>query len=504
MRDVVVAGGGPAGSIAAYAIARQGLTVTLIEKDSFPRYHVGESLLSRSVPHLRDLDLWDDICAQGYVEKPGALFLWGGAKDPLILDMPGESRAFQVERSHFDKFLLDKARDAGVEVMRARVDAIESTDDAIDVHYHGGTSASETARFFVDATGSSRLSGRQQHIAWSDQGGDRCAVATIVVGAERPNHPHENRIITEASENGWIWSIPLDDSRTSLGLVTDGPTLRRWQSGSQALLGEIAGTTLVRSLLPTAQMTFKPKVIRYSNYIAAECWSGRVVRVGDAAMFVDPLFSTGVHGAVLSAHTASACIASAISGDIGLGRARALYDYELRQHFDRTQETVRILYGAAYAGSSEFWRLQRLGWVSPDQAAASVARLGVGGATALRSVQDVLRLPPALNHALNQVSVGAPPSPLHHGQHLSLHEDVNVEPCDMVANGRVRSALAVTSADRVTARLRVPLGTRQSHLAQDLQTAKTKAESIRLSERHSRAFASALVGSHNARIEGSG
>ena len=154
--DVVIAGGGPAGSTAALVLARQGLSVCVLEKDRHPRFHIGESILPRTTPLLKELGIEQDVLALTHVPKYGAEFGWGNSHktrrfsfaDGLI---PG-SLVFNIERAAFDKLLLDKAREAGAEVFEGRpVKSITRLEEGrVEVETAEGR---VTGRLLLDASG---------------------------------------------------------------------------------------------------------------------------------------------------------------------------------------------------------------------------------------------------------------------------------------------------------------------------------------------------------------
>src|SRR5512143_187890 len=166
--DVVVIGGGPAGSVAAGFLAQAGLRVRLFERERFPRYHIGESLLSATMPVLEALGVMPAIEAAGFVRKPGGTFVWGSHREPWSFffrdDPGGRPHAFHVVRAEFDHLLLQHAAALGAEVREAhRVEAV-AYDGAVNrvvARDEQGAVVEATAPWVIDASGQQALLGRR-------------------------------------------------------------------------------------------------------------------------------------------------------------------------------------------------------------------------------------------------------------------------------------------------------------------------------------------------------
>ncbi len=230
--DVVVVGGGPGGSTLAALVAKQGHSVLLLEKEFFPRYQIGESLLPSTVHGICRLSgATDELLRAGFPVKRGGTFRWGANPEPWTFSfsvsprMAGPtSTAFQVERSRFDKILLDNARRCGAEVREGcavtevleegeRVTGVRWTDD-------GGAQREAHARFVVDSSGSkSRLNQRiGGHREYSEFFRNLALFGYFENGKRLPE-PDRNNILCVAFDSGWFWYIPLSDTLTSVGAV---------------------------------------------------------------------------------------------------------------------------------------------------------------------------------------------------------------------------------------------------------------------------------------------
>jgi halogenation protein CepH len=399
--DVLVVGGGPAGSCAAGLLARSGISVALMEGKKFPREHIGESLLAMSMPYLRDLGVADIIEEDDFVRKPGAVFRWGGRKEEMRLSMPHPGYAFQVSRDKFDDLLLNQAEKAGVRVLREtwakrlHLDANGRVDGVVT--QEGKSVRHLAARYVIDASGLFQFVPKALGLPVADDGHTRAAVGAYFSGADRAAGPSRDDIITEAAENSWLWFIPLSDDLTSVGMVTDADLIEH-RNPQASLDGAIGETDLVRRLLSDATVARRGRLLRYTNHVVdAPLWDRGYVLVGDSAMFVDPLFSTGVHGALMSASHAAGALVSVLAGEIADDVAARWYDDEMRRHYHRVDETVQVLYGV-HPGRGEFWKRRDLTGVDRDEADAICRHLGAVGAKFFLNAQgnEELWLPQAL------------------------------------------------------------------------------------------------------------
>jgi flavin-dependent dehydrogenase len=388
--DVVVVGGGPAGSSVAGVLAKRGFRVALVEGAKFPRRHVGESLLAVSMPYLKELGVADIIENGGFVKKYGAIFSWGDVRHDMRLAMPYPGYAFQVAREKFDDLLLQAAETAGVHTIREKwvrevsYDADNRINGVIirDVH------AEETlmAKYVVDASGLFQFLQKKLELPQETDGHQRAAIVSYFEGAlpldtvmQGDIVAQEGDIITEAADNSWLWFIPLSERFTSVGMVTDADLVED-RNPQEALDKAIAESNIVKRLLQPAKLGQKARRLRYTNHVVkAPLWNNGYVLTGDSAMFVDPLFSTGVHGALLSASWAAAALERVITEEVSDAEAARWYDTAVRRHYNRVNELVRLLYGF-HPGRGEFWTRRRLSDLGEDEAEASCRRLGAAGA----------------------------------------------------------------------------------------------------------------------------
>src|SRR3954452_3960708 len=223
--DVLVIGGGPGGSTAAMVLARRGLKVCLLEKDRHPRFHIGESILPRTTPLIEELGLTEELAKLPQVPKLGAEFGMGNDantmkfvfQDGLLPSYP----VFNIERSVFDKMLIDQARVAGVEVLEdAPVKSINRLEEN-DVEI---TTADRTfsARLLIDASGHSTIVGRHLKIRrnFDDPELQKVAYFQHFDNVERLPGAMSGYPSIFMADEGWFWIIGLNESKTSVGFVT--------------------------------------------------------------------------------------------------------------------------------------------------------------------------------------------------------------------------------------------------------------------------------------------
>ncbi len=290
--DVVIAGAGPGGSASAIRLAEEGYRVLVLEKETFPRFHIGESLLPAA--ELITTALGVEIDPNQFLFKAGAQFVCERTGRVQAFDfdeaLPGPQRyAWHVERSVLDTLLRDRARDAGAEVRHGvTVDAVEFDAEGVGVRSDAGEIR---ARYFIDATGQARLLAKQFDAVHPYDRFGKAAVYTRFNGigeAARAEFAPKNDIRIVMIPDGWLWAIPLVDRRLSVGMVSRLPGLRK-----ERLDEYLATSALFGRLLAGAEREETGLIGNYSFENRAA--SGpRYACVGDAASFIDPIFSSGI------------------------------------------------------------------------------------------------------------------------------------------------------------------------------------------------------------------
>nr|WP_052477641.1 NAD(P)/FAD-dependent oxidoreductase [Kibdelosporangium sp. MJ126-NF4] len=359
---VLVAGGGPAGSLTAAMLAREGMAVTLVEKEEFPRYHIGESLLTSALPTLGFVGAAERVAAHGFVRKYGGYFRMKQGEVPGHIDFTTQGKyrhSYQVVRSEFDNILFDHARSVGANVNDRTavtdVDFDEGRPVAATLRQPDGSTGRISFDYLVDATGQSGLlSARYFKDRRAEETFANVAVGTYfrgakvyrdIHGAERPG-AFSMEALTDGS--GWTWAIPLHGDRLSVGVVVhrDVFRARRYDLGSdEAVFADgLSRSPDVTSLLEYAERDGQVRVWRDYSYFAANYAGPGYRLVGDAAGFIDPLFSTGVHMACMGALSAAATICSEIRCDHSAEALERFHHGYLAQAYTRLIITVAGFY----------------------------------------------------------------------------------------------------------------------------------------------------------------
>ena len=372
--DVLVIGGGPGGAACATLLADQGFGVTLLERAAFPREHVGESLLPASIPVLEQLGAMPAIEAAGFVTKRGATLVWGKDPDPwswYFADDPEQRpTSFQVVRSQFDQILLDNARAHGVDVRERH--------QVLDVEFEGERPAAVrflrddaegraegriAPRFVVDASRQAAILSRKLQLQQWDSFFQNLAVYGYYRGAKHLDPPNDGNIFIESYEHGWLWKIPLHTGVSSVGAVVDkevGQAGLRERGAGGFLQAQIALAPHTQELLGGAELVGEPQVERDWSYRSASFAGDGYVLVGDAACFVDPLFSSGVHLALGSAALAAGYVSTALSDPANRRAAAQAYQAAYERQYRYFHLTAQLFYGTNRTADSYFWEARRL------------------------------------------------------------------------------------------------------------------------------------------------
>ena len=309
--DVLIIGGGPAGSTAANLLAHDGHDVLVLEKEIFPRFHIGESLLPIDLPIFERLGVKLDYAS--FIRKDGAEFIdeRSGATATFVfaeaLDGTPQS-AYQVERSRFDHVLLQQAEARGARVRHGvRVETMTVEDDAVRVDSKDG--GVHRARFLIDATGQDALLARAHRTVQPLKGFGCVAVFRHYDGLA-PAISDEllatGNIKILMVPDGWMWLIPLAGARLSVGIVS-----RNAVSSPETLDAAIAASPITQRLIAGAVGT-EPRIIRNFSYRNRRAYGRRWGCAGDASCFLDPVFSSGVSLAMLSAESVAERVSAAL------------------------------------------------------------------------------------------------------------------------------------------------------------------------------------------------
>jgi flavin-dependent dehydrogenase len=347
-RDVIVIGGGPAGSTAASLLARQGHSVLLLEKEKFPRDHVGESLLPFCYSLLENLGVREEM-DRHFVRKPGVRFIDrnGNASTTWCFHQVIDDEtylSYQVNRAPFDLLLLDNARRLGAEVREeTRVQKADLgqgdrvTVVAVDAD---GTEETHTARFLVDASGRDAFIGTKHGWRKPRDELDRTALWSHWDGVELAGGLEEGLsliIYMGEEKKGWIWVFPLGPDRVTAGVVMQNSYMREQRrtlqdAGSTDWMQDLAMQELllspfVRSLIESKHQVMPILVNGNYSYEVTNHFGVNYAMIGDARGFIDPIFSSGVFLSMKTAHLVSAAIHEQLEHGVERGQEQMAEAY---------------------------------------------------------------------------------------------------------------------------------------------------------------------------------
>ena len=330
MRDVIVIGGGPAGSTAATLLARQGFEVTLLERERFPRFQIGESLLPYNNDLFARLGITGELLEGDYFPKYGAHFVTGDGRTGYTFRFDKRlsdpyRRSFQVKRSEFDHLLLRNAQKQGVDVREETAVTAVDVSDRDRVRVSTGAGEQLEARFVIDASGHGSVVGRLV--------GNRSDVPTLrkiaffghYRNVRRATGRNAGNTVIVVLRNAWFWLIPITSELMSVGLVVDRDHVTRCGLEPQQLLDRtIAATPWVAERMAGAERVTQVYARKDFSFRMDTLTGANFALAGDAAGFLDPIFSTGVFMAMKSADM----IADAVAERLRRGSATLLQRYQ--------------------------------------------------------------------------------------------------------------------------------------------------------------------------------
>jgi halogenation protein CepH len=377
--DVVVVGGGPGGSTLATLVAMRGHRVVLLEKEKFPRWQIGESLLPSTVHGIcRLTGVADELAKAGFTKKRGGTFRWGTNPEPWTFSfsvspkITGEtSHAYQVERSKFDQILLDHARHMNVDVreQHAVSDVIEDEGRVCGVAYTdaAGNPGTIRARYVVDASGNkSRIYQRAGATRQYSEFFQSLALFGYFEGGKRMPEPNSGNILCAAFDSGWFWYIPLSPTLTSVGAVVRRELADKVQGDpEEAFTSLIAECPMMSDYLRHATRVThgqygQLRVRKDYSYANTTFWRPGMVLVGDAACFIDPVFSSGVHLATYGALLAARSINCVLDGTTAENTAFREFEQRYRREYGVFYEFLVAFYDMHVDEGSYFWSAKKV------------------------------------------------------------------------------------------------------------------------------------------------
>jgi flavin-dependent dehydrogenase len=376
--DVIVIGGGPAGAAAATALAMKGRRVIVLEKERFPRYHIGESLIPYTWFALNRIGMIEKLKQSNFVRKYSVQFVSpeGKVSVPFYFNQHTDhecAQTWQVVRDEFDRMLLDNAQEKGAEVR------VSHQAKALLMERGGvvgvGVKDRSTGREYelhapvtIDATGRDALA--MNHYDWrrNDPELRKLAIWTYYQGAKRdPGLDEGATTVAMVPQKGWFWYIPQHDDVVSVGIVAERDYLYRGPRDPDAILQrEIDAQPWVKEHVTCGTKLMPAKVTSDYSYRAAHCAADGLVLVGDAFAFLDPVFSSGVflalHSGVLAADSIDAALAA---GDVGAARFEE-YGRNLCQGIEAMRKLVYAFYDVGFSWSELFRKHPHLRGDSTD------------------------------------------------------------------------------------------------------------------------------------------
>jgi flavin-dependent dehydrogenase len=338
--DVMVVGGGPAGSTMATLLARQGRRVVMVDKSRHPRFHIGESLLPANVPLFEKLGVRAEVERIG-LPKYGARFISPHHDRPGIVEFSqgwnkSLNGAWQVRRADLDEILFRHAANEGVHTLegcRVRHVQFDADGATVAAEMEDGERRTWRARYVVDATGRDTLLANQMAMKHKHPRHNSAALYGHFRGAERGSGRNEGDITVFWFDHGWIWYIPLADGSTSVGAVCWPYYLKsREKPLEEFFMDTLAMSPRLMQRLAGAEL-IDHAVYATGNfaYYSERCWGDKHLLVGDAYAFVDPVFSSGVYLAMESAFAALPLVAAELDGGKDLPVLRRRFEAHMRK-----------------------------------------------------------------------------------------------------------------------------------------------------------------------------
>lgn len=323
--EILIIGAGPSGSVAAGLLRKQGRQVLILEKEIFPRFSIGESLLPQSMEYIEQAGMLQDVVEAGFQYKNGAAFAKGELRTAFDFRdkfSPGWGTTYQVPRANFDKVLADAAEKAGTEIRyRHTVIAVDVSGEqpCVTVRSPEGEEYQVQARYLLDASGFARILPRMLDLERPSDFPVRGALFTHIEDRIAREDMDRNKILISVHpvhHDVWFWTIPFSNGRCSQGVVGTPDFLARYQGTEvERLRAIIAEAPSLSHVLRNAQWDTPGRSLTGYSANVTSLWGKGYALLGNAGEFLDPVFSSGVTIAFKSASLAAACIARMWQGE---------------------------------------------------------------------------------------------------------------------------------------------------------------------------------------------
>ena len=341
--DVAIIGGGPAGSTAAALLARARRRVIVFEREKFPRFHIGESLLPFSMKAFTRLGLHEKFARAGFIEKFGGEMCSACGDNGVKFYFKDGFRSqtdhsYQVTRAEFDKVLLDHAAENGAEVHeQTNVERIAFSDDHVDLSVTSAKNWSREirARYLIDASGRNSLVGNYFKLKKNYDHLQKMSIFAHYNGVERDAGIDGTLTRMVRGIDRWFWIIPLTAERTSIGIVLDSATFRAEKKSPEEFLEKaLAEQPQLTKRMQNATCVSPVYTAADFSYRNTRLSGDRWLLAGDAAGFIDPVFSSGVFLAVLAGENAADALNEVLDHPKKARRLFARYELKINRAMD--------------------------------------------------------------------------------------------------------------------------------------------------------------------------